>query len=231
MTPPQAGTDPAKVATAAAPLPRQAKPRKRERPEVLLLKATVFVNSLVPLGLLGWDAAHDRLGANPIEFITHATGTLTLVFLLLTLAVTPLRRFFELPVLARVRRMLGLFAFFYGSLHFLTWLWLDKFFSLKGVIEDILGRYFITIGLLAFFFMIPLAVTSTDGWIKRLGGPRWRKLHQRIYWIAPLGVLHYWMLVKADVTKPLIFALALAVLLGVRIVRYLRPRDPASADS
>jgi sulfoxide reductase heme-binding subunit YedZ len=195
---------------------------RRERPGVLLLKATVFVNALVPLALLGWDILHDHLGANPIEFITRTTGTLTLVFLLLTLAVTPARRFFDLPVLARLRRMLGLFAFFYGTLHFLTYVLLDKFLSLRGIVEDILSRYFITIGMLAYFAMIALAWTSTDKAAKRLGGERWRQIHKRIYWIAPLGVLHYWMLVKADVTKPLIFAVVLALLLGVRVVRYLQ---------
>jgi methionine sulfoxide reductase heme-binding subunit len=192
-----------------------------------VLKATVFVNALVPLALLGWDALHDRLGANPIEFITRTTGTLTLVFLLLTLAVTPARRFFDAPVLARLRRMLGLFAFFYGSLHFLTYVWLDKFFNLRAIGEDVLGRPFITVGMIAFFSMVPLAVTSTDAMAKRLGGARWRKIHKRIYWIAPLGVVHYWLLVKADVSKPLVFAVLTAILLGVRVVRQLTRKQPA----
>jgi methionine sulfoxide reductase heme-binding subunit len=209
---------------AATPVAKPKPKRKPERFEVRFLKATVFVNALVPLALLLWDVAHDRLGANPIEFITRTTGTLTLVFLLLTLAVTPARRFFDAPILARLRRMLGLFAFFYGSLHFLTYVWLDKFFSLKGIVEDVLGRYFISIGMIAYFAMIMLALTSTDARIKKLGGPRWRQIHQRIYWIVPLGVLHYWMLVKADIVKPLVFALLTAFLLGIRAVHYLKPK-------
>ena len=199
------------------------KKKRRERPEVLLLKATVFVNALVPLVLLGWDAAHDRLGANPIEFVLRTTGTMTLVFLVLTLAVTPARRVFGAPILARLRRMLGLFAFFYGTLHFATYVVLDKFLSLKGIVEDVLGRYFITIGLIAYFGMIALAWTSTDAQVKKLGGPRWRGIHRRIYWIAPLGVLHYWMLVKADITKPVIFAVLVGGLLLVRLVHAYRP--------
>ena len=218
------------MAEDAAKDARNARKKRRERPEVLFLKATVFVNALVPLALLGWDIAHDRLGANPIEFITRTTGTLTLVFLLLTLAITPARRFFDAPLLARLRRMLGLFAFFYGTLHFLTYVWLDKFFSLRGIVEDALGRWFITVGLIAYVSMIPLALTSTDAQVKKLGGARWREIHRRIYWIAPLGVLHYWMLVKADVTKPLVFAVVLALLLGVRVVRYLRKPKLSAAE-
>jgi sulfoxide reductase heme-binding subunit YedZ len=211
---------------------RPKKKRKQERPEVRLLKATVFVNSLVPLALLGWDALHDRLGANPIEFVTRTTGTLTLVFLLLTLAVTPAKRLFHAPILARLRRMLGLFAFFYGTLHFLTYVGLDKFFSLHGIVEDVLGRWFITVGMLAYFSMIALAVTSTDGWAKKLGGAKWRKIHKRIYWIAPLGVVHYWLLVKADLARPIVFAVLLALLLGARVVHALKPRlGGAAADA
>jgi sulfoxide reductase heme-binding subunit YedZ len=220
------------VKTGPKPAPK-AGPRKkrRERPEVLLLKATVFVNSLVPLGLLAYDWTRDRLGANPIEFVTRTTGTLTLVFLLLTLAVTPAKRFIEAPLIARLRRMLGLFAFFYGTLHFLTYVALDKFFSLKGIVEDVLGRYFISIGMIAYFAMIMLAITSTDAAAKRLGGVRWRQIHKRVYWIVPLGVLHYWLLVKADIAKPLVFAGLTAVLLGIRALQYLKPKLPASLDS
>jgi sulfoxide reductase heme-binding subunit YedZ len=198
---------------------------------VLFLKAVVFVNALVPLGMLAFDAWRDRLGANPIEFVTRTTGTLTLVFLVLTLAVTPARRFFDAPLVARLRRMLGLFAFFYGTLHFLTYVALDKFFSLKGIVEDALGRYFISVGMIAYFAMIALAWTSTDAQAKKLGGARWRQIHKRIYWIAPLGVLHYWMLVKADIAKPLVFAALTAVLLGVRAIRYLRAPAPATSAS
>ncbi len=206
------------------------KKRKRERPEVLFLKGTVLVNALVPLTLLGWDILHDRLGANPIEFITRTTGTLTLIFLLLTLAVTPAKRYFDAPMVARLRRMLGLFAFFYGTLHFLTYVWLDKFFSLHGIVEDVLGRWFITVGMIAYFSMIPLAVTSTDAWARKLGGAKWRKIHKRIYWIVPLGVVHYWMLVKADVAKPLVFAVLTAILLAVRVAHYLKPKLTTPAE-
>jgi len=208
-----------------------AKKKRRERPEVLFLKGTVFVNCLVPLAMLIFDWTRDRLGANPIEFVTRTTGTLTLVFLLLTLAVTPAKRFFEAPLIARLRRMLGLFAFFYGTLHFLTYVALDKFFSLKGIVEDVLGRYFISIGMIAYFAMIMLALTSTDASAKKLGGVRWRQIHKRIYWIAPLGVLHYWLLVKADIAKPLIFAALTAVLLGIRAIHYLKPKLPVPVDS
>lgn len=202
----------------------KAKPRRKERYEVRLLKATVFVNALVPLALLAWDALHDRLGVNPVEFVTRTTGTLTLVFLLLTLAVTPLRRALGLPILARLRRMLGLYAFFYGSLHFLSYVWLDKFFSLRGIVEDAVGRPFITVGLIAFFLMVPQAVTSTDGWIKKLGKERWTRIHKRIYLLTALGVVHYWWLVKADVTKPLFFGLVLAALLGARAIHALKAK-------
>jgi methionine sulfoxide reductase heme-binding subunit len=199
--------------------------KKKEKPGVRLLKAVVFVNALVPLALLIWDWQHDRLGVNPVEFITRTTGTLTLVFLMLTLAVTPARRLFDAPIIGRLRRELGLFAFFYASLHFLTWLWLDKFFSLRGVVEDVLGRFFISVGLLALFLMVPMTLTSTDKAIKRIGGARWRKIHKRIYLVGALGVLHYWLLVKADVTRPAIFAVVLVVLLGARVLHALEQRS------
>jgi sulfoxide reductase heme-binding subunit YedZ len=207
--------------------------RRRDRPGVVFLKATVFVNALVPLGLLITDAIRGRLGVNPIEFVTRTTGTLTLVFLLLTLAVTPARRLFAAPVIGRLRRELGLFAFFYGALHFLTWLWLDKFFSLRGVVEDALGRLFIAVGLLAFFLMVPMALTSTDRSIKRIGGERWRRIHRRVYLVAALGVVHYWLLVKADLTRPAIFAVLLLFLLAARVFHALRARatpDPREAE-
>ncbi len=180
-------------------------------------KLLVFVNCLVPLLMLVWDALGGRLGANPLNFITRTTGTLTLVFLLLTLAVTPLRKLTGVQWLIRFRRMLGLYAFFYGLLHLLTYVWFDKWFDFPAVVSDVGRRPFIAVGMLAFLLMVPLAVTSTDKMIKRLGGKRWARLHKATYVAAIAGVLHFYMLVKADVRKPLIFALLLAVLLGYRL--------------
>jgi sulfoxide reductase heme-binding subunit YedZ len=180
-------------------------------------KALVFINCLVPLALLGWDAMRGQLGANPLEFVTRTTGTLTLVFLLLSLAVTPARKLTGAQWLIKFRRMLGLYAFFYGLLHFLTYVWFDKFFDARAVLTDIPQRPFIAVGMASFFLMIPLAVTSTNGMIKRLGGKRWARLHKLVYATAIGGVLHYYMLVKADTRKPLVFAAVLALLLGYRL--------------
>lgn len=191
-----------------------------------LLQATVVVNGLVPFAILAWDAAHGRLGVNPVEFVTRTTGTLCLTFLMLTLAVTPIRRLTGWGGVMKLRRMLGLFAFFYGGLHLVTYLWFDQFFHLGPILADVVGRPFILIGLLAFGLMVPLAWTSTSAWVKRLGGERWRRLHRRVYAVAALGVLHYLLLVKADLARPLGFATALGVLLGVRLVWALRPPQP-----
>jgi len=144
-------------------------------------KALLFVLCLVPMMAVGWRAWKQDLGANPIEFITHASGDWTLRFVLITLAITPLRKLAGLPELIRFRKMLGLFAFFYGTLHLTTYLWLDKFFDWQEILKDIAKRRFITVGFLAFVLMIPLAITSTTWAIRRLGGPRWRRLHQLIY--------------------------------------------------
>jgi sulfoxide reductase heme-binding subunit YedZ len=156
------------------------------------------------------------LGANPIEFITHRTGDWTLRFLFITLAVTPLRKLLGVPDLIRFRRMLGLFAFFYGSMHLMTYLWLDKFFDLAGILDDVGKRRFIMAGFTGFVLMVPLAVTSTSGWIRRLGGKRWQLLHRLVYVAAVAGVVHYYWLVKSDVRLPLLYGLILAVLLGSR---------------
>ena len=185
--------------------------------DVKFKKALVFVNCLVPLVLLGWDAARGRLGANPLDFVTRATGTLTIVFLLLSLAVTPARKVTGLQWLIRFRRMLGLYAFFYGSLHLLTYVWFDKSFDLAAVAEDVARRRFIAVGMLAFFLMIPLAVTSTNAMVRRLGGRRWALLHRAAYVSAAAGVLHFYMLVKSDVRRPLLFGAVLALLLGYRL--------------
>jgi sulfoxide reductase heme-binding subunit YedZ len=188
------------------------------------IKFAVFVACLTPLGRLAWDAYTQNLGANPIEKITHLTGDWTLRFLLITLSITPARKLLGLPNLIKFRRMLGLYAFFYGSLHFLTYIWLDKFFNLHEMIADIEKRKFITIGLTAFTLLIPLAITSTTGWIRRLGGKRWQMLHRLIYLSAICGVIHYLWLVKADVRKPLEYAAILAVLVCYRVVVWILPK-------
>jgi len=188
------------------------------------LKVVVFLACLVPLALLGLKAYNGALGANPIEVITHATGDWTLRLLLVTLSITPLRRLTGQPWLIRFRRMIGLFAFFYGVLHFLTYIWLDKFFDLHEMLADIAKRRFITVGLTGFVLLIPLVITSTSGWIRRLGGKRWQLLHRLIYLSAIAGVIHYLWLVKADIRKPLEYATVLALLLGYRLVRSLSAR-------
>jgi methionine sulfoxide reductase heme-binding subunit len=188
------------------------------------VKAFVFLVCLLPLGMLAWKGYLGDLGANPIEKITHSTGDWTLRFLLITLAITPLRRALQAPALIRFRRMLGLFAFFYGCLHFLTYIWLDKFFDVHGMLADIAKRKFITVGFTAFVLLIPLAITSTAGWIRRLGGRRWRALHRLIYFSAIAGVIHYLWLVKADIRKPLEYGSILALLLFYRIMSWLLPQ-------
>jgi sulfoxide reductase heme-binding subunit YedZ len=191
-------------------------------------KILLFTNALVPLTLLLWDVYHKRVGANPLEFVTRTTGMLTLVFLLLTLAVTPVRKITRLNWLVKFRRMLGLFAFFYGFLHLLTYVWFDRYFKLKSIPGDIVARPFITVGMAAFFLMVPLAVTSTNKMIKRLGGKRWNRLHKLIYLAGIAGALHYWLLVKADTRLPLTLAFVLALLLAHRLlVKFYPPDAPA----
>ncbi|MBV9180713.1 MAG: sulfoxide reductase heme-binding subunit YedZ [Acidobacteria bacterium] len=188
-------------------------------------KVVTFLLCLGPLGLLAWRAYHGNLGANPIEKITHATGDWTLRFLLLTLSITPLRRILAIPALIKFRRMLGLYAFFYGFLHFMTYVWLDKFFDISEMLADIAKRKFITIGLTAFVLLIPLAITSTSGWIRRLGGKRWQRLHRLIYLSAIAGVIHYLWLVKADIRKPLEYGIILTFLLLYRVFLWLGPSN------
>jgi sulfoxide reductase heme-binding subunit YedZ len=188
------------------------------------VKVAVFLACLVPLGLLGWDAYTQNLGANPIEKITHTTGDWTLRFLLITLSITPTRKLLGMPALIKFRRMFGLYAFFYGSLHFLTYIWLDKFFNLHEMLADVAKRKFITVGFTALVLLIPLAVTSTAGWIRRLGGKRWQMLHRLIYITAICGVIHYLWLVKADIRKPLEYAAILTVLLSYRVVVWIMPK-------
>jgi methionine sulfoxide reductase heme-binding subunit len=180
-------------------------------------KLVIFLTALVPFAMLLVRGVRDELGANPIEAITDVTGTWTLRFVLITLAVTPLRRLTGWNPLIRFRRMLGLFAFFYGCLHFLTWLVLDQFFGWTYILADIAKRPFITVGFLAFVSMIPLALTSTAGSIRRLGGKRWQMLHRLIYVTGIAGVVHYWWLVKADVSQPAMYATMLSIVLGARV--------------
>ncbi len=191
----------------------------------LVLKPAVFLVSLAPFGLLVHGAFTGGLGPNPVEAVTHGTGDWTLRFLLITLAVTPLRALSGWNPLVRFRRMLGLFAFFYGSLHLLTYVWLDKFFAWGEIARDIPHRPFITMGFLGFVLLVPLAATSTAGMIRRLGGRNWQRLHRLIYVTAVAGVVHYWWLVKADISRPRLYAVALGVLLGSRLfVPMLRAR-------
>jgi sulfoxide reductase heme-binding subunit YedZ len=192
------------------------------------LKPMIFAACLLPLARLAWKALNSALGANPIQVITFSTGTWTLVFLLLTLSITPLRKLAKLHWLIQFRRMLGLFAFFYGCLHFLTYIWLDQFFDLHSIYKDVWKRPFITAGFTAFVLMIPLAATSTQWAIRKLG-KRWQKLHRLIYLSATAGVVHYIWLVKKDVRTPLIFAVALGALLLYRIVVLLLSRVSSGA--
>jgi len=180
-----------------------------------LLKPLVFLLCLLPLAVLVWQLYADQLGANPIDEVADATGEWTLRFLLITLVATPLKQLLGWSWVIRVRRMLGLVAFFYASIHLLTYLWLDQFFDWGEIWRDILDRPFITVGMLAFVLLLPLVVTSTNAAMRRLGR-NWKKLHRLAYVVPALGVLHFWWLVKADVLVPLIYGAVLAVLLMFR---------------
>ena len=192
-------------------------------------KVLVFINSLVPLALLLWDVYRNRVGANPVEFMTRTTGMLTLVFLMITLALTPVRKVTGANWVVKFRRMLGLYAFFYGTLHLLTYIWFDRFFSPRSIFGDVMQRPFIAIGMTAFFLMTPLAITSTNKMVKRLGGKGWAKLHRLVYLAAVAGVLHFWLLVKSDVRLPLTFAFILFLLLGYRVLIRIDNRQQAIA--
>jgi sulfoxide reductase heme-binding subunit YedZ len=194
------------------------------------IKPVLFLAALGPLARLVWLGFHGGLGANPIEFITHSTGDWTLVFLLVTLSVTPLRKLTRQYWLISYRRMLGLFAFFYGCLHMMTYVWLDKFFDVHEMLHDIAKRKFITAGMTAFTLMIPLALTSTKWSIRKLG-KRWQVLHRLIYFSATAGVIHYIWLVKADLKKPLEYAFVLGVLLVYRVVVWLTAKSHVDRES
>jgi sulfoxide reductase heme-binding subunit YedZ len=189
-----------------------------------LAKAVVFLLCLLPALLLLWDFHKDALGPNPVENITHTTGDWTIHFLLITLCITPLRRLLNVPSLIRFRRMLGLFAFFYGCLHLATYLWLDQGFDWPAIWKDVYKRPYITAGFTSWTLMLPLALTSTAWSIRKLGGKRWQWLHRLIYLSAAAGVIHFYWLVKSDVTRPRLYAEILGVLMAYRLFIWLRPK-------
>src|ERR1700730_13331175 len=181
-------------------------------------KVFLFLICLVPLGILIWESFTGGLGSNPTQFLEHATGDWTLRFVAITLSVTPLRKILRQPLLIRFRRMFGLFAFFYGCCHFSVYLTFDQIFNLHGIWADVMKRRYITVGFTAFVLMIPLALTSTAGWIRRMGGKRWQMLHRLIYASAVLGVIHYYWLVKSAVLKPFFYGALVAALLLWRLL-------------
>ena len=195
-------------------------------PQLSRLKVVVFLLALIPLGHMLSGILMERLGANPLEYLTRYSGDWALYFLMMTLAVTPLRKLLQQPWLLRFRRMLGLYTFFYAALHFLMFFWFDHFFDLQEMWTDVLKRPFIAVGLIAFCALLPLAVTSHNGMIRRMGGKAWQRLHQLIYVIAPLAVLHYyWMKAgKHDLTRPYLFASLVAALLLYRVIAKWRER-------
>lgn len=193
--------------------------------DVRFYKVVIFANALVPLAFLAYDGAEGRLGVNPVEFFLRTTGVLTLLFLLITLLVSPLRKLLGWNNLIRYRRMLGLFAFFYGCAHLVTYSIFDKGLNVPAIIGDIAQRPFIAIGMGAFLMLLPLAITSTNRMIKRLGGKRWARLHRLTYVAAVLGVVHFWMIVKSDVFYPALFAMTLALLLGYRLYLSVKPKS------
>jgi len=191
----------------------------------------VLVNCAVPGVLLGWDAWHHQLGANPVKFAILTTGLLALIFLVLTMAVTPLRKISGWNWIIFARRTLGLYAFFYALLHFLVFFALDRSFSVSGTLSEMLKRQYLIYGSIGLFVMVPLAVTSTNAMIKRFGGKRWRNLHRLAYVAAIAGVIHYYMQTKKDVRQPLVFMGILALLLAYRLVEYWRQRKPKPAPA
>jgi sulfoxide reductase heme-binding subunit YedZ len=198
--------------------------------QLAALKAALFVSALVPFARMVWLTGTGQL-VEPLEFITHGSGDWALYFLCITLAVTPLRRFFGWTWLVRLRRMFGLFSFFYAVLHFMTLLWFDHFFDLAGMWKDVLKRPFVTVGFLAFVLLIPLAATSTNAMIRRLGSKRWQRLHRLIYLIAPLAILHFWWMKagKNDFEQPILFGAIVALLLGLRLYWHFARPQPVRA--
>jgi methionine sulfoxide reductase heme-binding subunit len=196
-----------------------------------VLKPIVFMAALVPLARLATLAFTVGLGANPVEVITHQTGLWALILLMVTLSITPLRKLTGQYWLIQYRRMIGLFAFFYACLHFTTYIWLDQSFDVHSMVKDVYKRPFITMGFLAFVLLIPLAVTSTKGWIRRMG-KKWQLLHRLIYFSASAGVFHFLWLVKKDKREPMIYVFVLAVLLGYRVLdSFLKRTKPARINA
>ena len=194
--------------------------------DIRFARLLLIVNGAVPLVLLGWDALHSQLGANPVKFTLLTTGMMGLIFLLLTLLVTPLRKISGWNWIIFSRRTLGLYAFFYTCLHFLIFFGLDRSFNVSSTLTEMVKRKYLIIGSTGLLVMVPLAVTSTNAMIKRLGGKRWRALHRLAYVAAIAGVIHYYLQVKADVRQPLAFAAVLTVLLGYRVLESWRQRKP-----
>lgn len=196
-----------------------------------ILKPALFIVALIPLAYLVYRGMNNNLGANPIETINRYTGDWVLRFLVITLVVTPLRKLTGWNSLLRYRRMLGLFAFFYACLHFLSYVWLDQYFVLADIIRDVIKRPYITVGFVSFLMLIPLAVTSTNAMIRRLGAKRWQQLHRLVYLIGIGGVVHFLWLVKSDISEPLIYGVILALLLGFRMWHKARRVPDAAASS
>ncbi|MGB5109324.1 MAG: protein-methionine-sulfoxide reductase heme-binding subunit MsrQ [Formosimonas sp.] len=192
--------------------------------DIAFYKALIFLNSSIPLAIMLWDAAHGQVGVNPVEVFIRTFGVLTLLFVLITLCVTPLRKLLGWGFLIKYRRMLGLFAFFYGCLHLLTYIAFDRSWGFSSVVADVVKRPFIAVGMASFVLLIPLALTSTNKMMRRLGAKRWLALHKLVYAVAIGGVVHFWMIVKADVTWPLTFAVVAALLLGYRLLVWWRKR-------
>jgi sulfoxide reductase heme-binding subunit YedZ len=198
--------------------------------QLAMLKAGVFLACLLPLAHFAWRIGSGQV-VEPLEFLTRGTGDWVLYFLCLTLAVTPLRRLTGWNWLIKLRRMLGLYAFFYACLHLLCFVWFDHFFDLAGIWKDVLKRPFVTVGFAAFVLLVPLAATSTNAMVRRLGGKRWQWLHRLIYVIAPLGILHFWWMKagKHNFTEPIVFGLIVTLLLGARVVWAHTKKVPARA--
>jgi methionine sulfoxide reductase heme-binding subunit len=182
------------------------------------VKPVVWVLCLAPLAYLARLAWENNLGANPVERVEHFTGDWTIRLIIATLAITPLRKLLRQPDLIRFRRLIGLFAFFYACLHFMAYVGLDQFFDFSAILKDIAKRPYITAGFTGFVLLIPLALTSTAGSIRRLGGKRWQKLHRLIYVTAVAGVIHYYWLVKSDIRLPLLYGFLVALEFGARLV-------------
>ncbi len=197
--------------------------------EVRFNKILISLNALIPLAFLAYDGWNGQLSANPVEFFLRTTGVLTLVFLIITLAVTPLRKAFGWSGLIKYRRMLGLYSFFYGVVHLFTYSIFDKRLDLSAIVGDVWQRPFIAIGMLAFALLVPLAATSTNGMIKRLGGKNWTKLHKLTYPAAIFGVIHFWMIVKSDIFYPALLGIILFILLAYRFVPKAKPKVQTSS--